>query len=142
MKYVTVVSLAAGLIFPNCASAQWNNPDKANLRMQVKSKVGKVRSLETTPFFGDYNSDGKDDALVFAYYDDRNGGNSTSLDVFLFKGTGRRFSFVKKIQDVYGTAPRMVRFSPGTIKVTLTTLGPNDPRCCPTATKEYVISAR
>ncbi|WP_162561423.1 hypothetical protein [Methylobacterium terrae] len=142
MKLIVVFPLVIGLMFASCAAAQWNGPEKAALRTQVTARVGKVNSLEITPFYGDYNSDAKDDALVFAYYEDRNGGNSMSLDVFLFKGTAKGFSFVKKVPNVYGSSPRMARFGPGSIKVTLTTLGPNDPRCCPTATKEYTITAK
>lgn len=101
-----------------------------------------MNNLQINHFFGDFNGDGRDDALVVAYYANRGGGNSSEIEVMLFLGTPSGFKFHKTVKDVYGENPRDAKFSQGQVRVTLTTLGRDDPRCCPSKLKEYVIAIR
>ena len=128
----------AGLI-PEAAQAQ--DPGRRELAALVKKRVGRMNDLQTHPFFGDFNGDGRNDALVVAYYANRDGGNSYEIKVMLFEGQAGGFRFIRAVQDVYGEAPRAAKFARGQVRITLMTLGPNDPRCCPSVPKEYVIAA-
>lgn len=142
MRIIAILVAQSILLAPLAAQAQWTTPARKSLKSIVYKKIGKASDLEVIPFFGDHNGDGIEDALVFSYYSDKGGGNSTSLDVFLFDGRPDGFTFRRRVADVYGSSPRDAAFSNGSIKVTLTTLGPDDPRCCPTSQRTYKISTR
>lgn len=135
-------ALALLLLFAGSgAGAQDRAASGKALTGLVKKRLGRVNLHEVKPFYGDFTGDGRDDALVFAYYDDRSGGNAINLDVMLFEGRPGGFAFLRKVEDVFGQDPRAAQFSRGRIRITLTTLGPNDPRCCPTLPKQYTITA-
>ncbi|SFL69882.1 hypothetical protein [Methylorubrum salsuginis] len=142
MRIVSILVAQSILLFPLTAQAQWNNPARKSLKSIVYKKIGKASDIELIPFFGDHNGDEVEDALIFSYHSDKAGGNSTSLDVFLFDGKPGGFTFKRHVADIYGSSPRAAVFSNGSIKVTLTTLGPDDPRCCPTSQKTYTIPTR
>ncbi|AWN54116.1 hypothetical protein DK412_22920 [Methylobacterium sp. 17Sr1-1] len=97
--------------------------------------------VQVHPFFGDFTGDRREDALAVSYSHPKGGGNSDSIEVSLYRGTSSGFRFIKTVPDVYGQSPRLAKFSRGQVRVTLTTLGPNDARCCPSVPKEYVIAA-
>ncbi|GEP01428.1 hypothetical protein GCM10007887_22980 [Methylobacterium haplocladii] len=120
-------------------SAFGQNNKRADLIALVKKKVGRVTDLQVNQFFGDFSGDGRDDALVVAYYASRGGGNSFEIAVMLFEAVGSGFRYLRDVPNVYGESPRGATFQRGQIKVTLTTLGPNDARCCPSVPKEYTI---
>jgi hypothetical protein len=48
---------------------------------------------------------------------------------------------VVPIEEFFGVSPRDVRFSPGRIEVTTSVLMPDDPRCCPSGEKTFVLSS-
>lgn len=89
-------------------------------------------------FYGDFNGDGAEDGLAFAYF--ALGGSSAGLNVALFRNEGGHMVHHRDIEDVFGMEPRDAVFSEGSVQVTTLTLGPNDPRCCPTQPREWTIS--
>ena len=60
------------------------------------------------------------------------------LNVGLFRRGASGWSYAGPV-EVFGWDPRDARFSPGRIELTTTTLGPGEPRCCPTAVTQWVI---
>ena len=77
-------------------------------------------------------------ALGFHYYESRTGGNAVMLNVGLFRQDATGWRYTGPV-EVFGWDPREARFSPGQIELTTTTLGPGEPRCCPTAVTQWVI---
>ena len=43
------------------------------------------------------------------------------------------------VRDLFGQNPRDARFAPGSVQITTTMLGPNEPRCCPTLPVRWQI---
>ncbi len=54
-------------------------------------------------------------------------------------GYYRDGALVGRVSDLFGQSPREPRFLPDHIEVTTTMPGPDDPRCCPTATAKWSI---
>lgn len=115
--------------------------DRKALVAFEKKRIKGADYVQVYPFFGDFTGDRQEDALTVSYYHQKGGGNSDSIEVSLYRGTGNGFRFIKTVPDVYGQSPRAAKFSRGQIIITLTTLGPNDARCCPSVPREYVIAA-
>jgi hypothetical protein len=92
-------------------------------------------------FYGDLTGQGTQDALSLVRYS--TGGNSMSLTTWIWRDTdvGYLLARVVPIEEFFGIEPRDVRFSPGRIEVTTTVLNPDDPRCCPTGEKTFVLSS-
>ena len=80
-------------------------------------------------------------ARIFHYHDSRSGGNALGLNVGLFRREAGGWVFVSTL-PIFGTSPRDARFSPGRIDIATMTLGPNDPRCCPTQVSVWTIDTR
>lgn len=135
----------AAFACPGAPAHAQTNPSHPQIDSQllriVKGEGRRAKVLGKRVFFGDYDGDGQRDALAFVYYDDGEGGNSAYLKVAVFHGEKGGFRFVKIANDVFGQEPRNARFGQGAIEITTTTTGPNDPRCCPTLVKRYVIRA-
>ncbi len=111
-------------------------PAKRDIERHLgRNKAAKV--VDGPVFYGDFNGDGRRDAVAFIYAE--TGGNSLSLDVLLFTGEQDGFRFFRKAEGVFGQEPRNVAIRPGAIDVTTTTLGPKDARCCPTLEKNLTI---
>lgn len=90
-------------------------------------------------FYGDYNGNGAQDALAFVYA--YSGGNSVAQEVWLLSSDNGFWARVTQV-EIYGQSPRDVRFGQGQVLVTTTTLGPNDPRCCPTDETTWTLTIR
>lgn len=121
-------------------SAFAKDGDLKSIDTLVKKRIKGFDSIQINKFSGDFTGDGRPDVLVISYYHDRDGGNSESIDVSLYEGTAGGFRYLKTVPNVFGESPWSAKFSRGQVRVTLTTLGPNDARCCPSVPKEYVIA--
>ena len=80
-------------------------------------------------------------SVIFHYFDSRSGGNSFGLNVGLFRRMNEGWVFAQLL-EIYGVTPRDGRFTEELFEVTTTTLGPNEPRCCPTQTTKWVVDLR
>ncbi len=91
-------------------------------------------------FYGDLTGRGTSDALALLYHP--SGGNSDELTRWVFwdEGNGYRRTTSAALDEVFGVEPRNVKLSPGRVRITLTTMRPNDPRCCPSGETTYDIS--
>lgn len=94
--------------------------------------------LEDDVFRGDFTGDGAPDAIAFIYYPFQ-GGNGVGLDVSLFVNKGGTLVHKRQVDKVFGEGPSNVVIEPGLIRVTLTTMNPGDPRCCPSGSTDYDI---
>ncbi|GMU45221.1 MAG: hypothetical protein AMXMBFR26_00030 [Porticoccaceae bacterium] len=88
-------------------------------------------------FQGDFSGDGVADVLAWVLYP--SGGNSDFLQVALFRGESGRLVHHRNVDDVFGAEPRNVVFASGRITLTTTMPRPDDPRCCPTGSQDWVI---
>lgn len=88
-------------------------------------------------FYGDFTGDGMDDALAWILYP--SGGNSDFLDVALFRYENGQLSYYRSVDNVFGGNPRNVVITPGQITLTTTMHKPDEPRCCPTGERQWVI---
>lgn len=70
--------------------------------------------------------------LAFFYYENRHGGNAVHHNIGYFRRIEAGWTFVAPVTGLFGHNPRDASFANGVIEVTTTTLGPNEPRCCPT----------
>lgn len=133
---VLVACMLAGLGAAEAREQVQNGPAKRDIERHL-ARMG-IREVFSSPvFYGDFSGDGEQDAIAFVYHP--SGGNAANLDVLMFKGDGRGFRFFRKAEGIYGEDPRDIAIRPGAIDVTMTTLGPNDARCCPTLEKGYTI---
>lgn len=88
-------------------------------------------------FYGDFTGDGLNDALAWILYP--SGGNSDYLNVALFRNEAGVMTYYRSIDNVFGSNPRDVVFEKGSIRLTSTMPKPDDPRCCPTGSQDWVI---
>jgi hypothetical protein len=88
-------------------------------------------------FYGDFSGDGAPDALVWADYE--TGGSSANHTVGLFRNEGGAMAFVRSDETVYGSEPRDVAFTVGSIHLKTTMPQEGDPHCCPTGSEEWDI---
>ncbi|WP_156640155.1 hypothetical protein [Bosea sp. PAMC 26642] len=112
-----------------------NGPAKRSIESYLGASA--VQNLLPSPvFYGDFDGDGRDDAVAFVYAEDGDG-DSVRLDILMFTGTERDFRFLRKAADVGGENPRNVRIRPGSISFVLTTPDPDQPDA--TRSKTYAI---
>ncbi|MBC56268.1 MAG: hypothetical protein CL814_04970 [Confluentimicrobium sp.] len=72
------------------------------------------------------------EAIALLYQSSPTGGNAIQLTTGYFRKGANGFAFVGPLQGLFGMEPQDPRFFPDRIEVTTLTLGPDDPRCCPT----------
>lgn len=122
--------------------AQWKGPARAQIKAFVKKQNGMLDLSTPIAFYGDFNGDGQEDAVVFIYTEIVGAAGNMDLKVALFKGEGDKFRFLRYAPGIYGWEPRQPKFSKGSVAITTTMLKPGEPRCCPTGSKRYTIRTR
>lgn len=78
------------------------------------------------------------EAIGVAYLEIPGAAGNVDIAVGYYRGG----TFVGPVRELYGQEPRDPRFLPDRIEMTTTMPGPNDPRCCPTATAKWSIDRR
>jgi hypothetical protein len=121
-------------------NAQWQGPARAEIKAFVKKQKGDVD--QPVAFYGDFNGDNQEDAVVFLYKDIEGAAGNFDLKVALFRGEAGKYRFVRYASDVFGIEPREAKFSNGSVEITTTVPRADDPRCCPTGSKRYAIDVR
>jgi hypothetical protein len=95
-------------------------------------------SLEDPSIFcGDFDGDGRADALAFINYN--TGGNSTNHIVTLFRNANGQLQHLRTVDDVIGE-PASASFARGRVALDMITLRPSDPRCCPSGRTRIVVN--
>jgi hypothetical protein len=121
------------------ASAQWQGPQRAAIKAFVEKQNGATNLPWPVAFYGDFNGDSQEDALVFVYSDIPGAAGNFDLKVALFRGEGGQYRFMRYANDVFGSEPREPKFTNGVVEITTTMPKPGDPRCCPTGSRRYTI---
>jgi hypothetical protein len=78
-------------------------------------------------------------ALGLAYVHIEGSAGSASLDVGLFRRAGGAWTLHRRVEGLYGFSPRDPQLGPNGFFVTTDTLGPNDPRCCPSVVTRWYL---
>ena len=79
------------------------------------------------------------EAVGVAYLEIAGAAGNTEIAVGYYRMGAQDIVFVGPVAELYGANPRDPRFLPDRIEITTTMPGPNDPRCCPTATADWSI---
>ena len=142
---VKALAIASVLMFGLKAPAwaqdgQWEGPGRAEIKAFVAEQKGWLDLPTPIAFYGDFNGDGQEDAVVFVYSDIEGAAGNFDLKVALFEGANGKYRFMRYAPEVYGLDPRDAKFSNGLVEITTTMPRPNDPRCCPTGSERYAIS--
>lgn len=118
-------------------------PDLASAQALPQATEAKVAAaLGATPDYFDLfwaASPDQDVALAIASYP--GGGNSAMIAAGLFRIDGGKISLIGPV-EIFGDAPRDVKFSQGKIEVTTTMPKPDDPHCCPTGSARWTIDRK
>ncbi|WP_187429076.1 hypothetical protein ROLI_004770 [Roseobacter fucihabitans] len=69
-------------------------------------------------------------AVVYEYIQGSAGNTSIAVGFFVRQPTG--WAFGGTVENLFGHNPRDAVFADSFVELTTTTLGPNEPRCCPT----------
>ena len=78
-------------------------------------------------------------ALGVHYPPNRVGGNSFGISVGLFARTAEGWVYRAPVNRIFGQDPRDPVFLDGRMELTTTTLGPTDPRCCPSVPVRWSV---
>jgi hypothetical protein len=119
---------------------QWQGPARAEIKAFVTKQKGDVD--RPVAFYGDFNGDSQEDAVVFVYTDIEGAAGNFDLKVALFRGEAGKYRFMRYAPNVFGIEPREAKFSNGVVEITTTMPRAGDPRCCPTGSKRYAIDVR
>ena len=75
--------------------------------------------------------------VVYEYIPGSAGNTGIATGVFVRHANG--WAFAGKVDGMFGHQPRDAVFSQGYVDITTTTLGANEPRCCPTVPARWRI---
>lgn len=76
--------------------------------------------------------------VVYEYIPGSAGNTSIATGHYIRTQTG--WQFTGAIQGLFGQSPREPAYGQGFVDLTTTTLGPNEPRCCPTQRARWRIN--
>lgn len=124
---------------PTTIAEQWAGPARSELQAFARQQKGYMDVPFQSTFYGDFNGDGQEDAVVFVYTNIEGAAGNFDLKVVLFRGEGGRYRFLRDAPNVFGVEPRNARFAKGRVEITTTMPRPGDPRCCPTGSKTFAI---
>lgn len=105
---------------------------------QLVAQTLDVRADDGAPMlFSDHPDPGVANyAVIFHYYSNRDGGNAFQLNIGAYRRDPEGWRYLGML-DLFGLEPRDGRFDGARFFVTTTTLGPNEPRCCPTQVSKW-----
>ncbi|QBF33627.1 hypothetical protein [Thalassococcus sp. S3] len=81
-------------------------------------------------------------ALAIIYSHIPGSAGNVSIHSGLFERTSSGWSLRQQVTGLFGQSPSDPKHLPDRIEVTTATLGPNDPRCCPTQSTRWWIDPR
>jgi hypothetical protein len=138
MRILVVLALliVTGASSLRAEAVGWGNLDA--LVLGAMPQVGTVQESYWMPDHPDPSVSRT--ALAFVYAHIPGSAGSVSLDAGLFVRDSAGWRMERKLQGIYGHAPRDVIYLGDRIELTTTTLGPNEPRCCPTQVTRYSIA--
>lgn len=137
-----VLSAGASLVAFNQASAQpiegLHGPAVPAIEAEIRARdISDV--FEANVFYGDFDDNGREDAISFVYYP--SDGNSFMLATWIWRQGENGYTLLRapSTDEIFGIEPRDFAFAQGAVEVTTTVPTANDPRCCPTGERRFVL---
>lgn len=142
LSIVAGLSIAIGMVIPGSVHARLAGaeagkscpalgPVDAWAHRNVKDHI------DNTVFCGDFDSDGRADAIAFVNF--ALGGNNQGHEVVLFRNVSGTLRFLRRVRQIAGE-PESAAFLPGRVILDMTTMLPDDPRCCPSGRMRVVVN--
>lgn len=79
-------------------------------------------------------------ALGIAYVHIEGSAGNASLEAGLFRKSGAAWVLHRRVEGLFGYSPRDPQLGPDGFFLTTDTLGPNDPRCCPSVPTRWYVA--
>ena len=93
--------------------------------------------LSTRVFCGDFDGDGRADAIAFVFYNPA-GGNGVFDKVVLFRNVAGVLRYVRSVPNIIGD-PQAASFRRGGVELDMLTLKDSDAACCPTGRSRVFV---
>lgn len=134
-----LVLLAMAMTFfgPQAEAQQESAQEIARMLVTDLSPTGAMESGQwfTNPAFPVTGAVGL--GIIYAYIPGSAGSVSIHAGIYLRYPTG--WSMTREVTGIFGMSPSNAVFHDDRVEVTTTTLGPNDPRCCPSVAARWSI---
>lgn len=78
-------------------------------------------------------------AIAFVSFQADPTGNAENLEVGTFRNEGGRWTFVRRVETIFGQGPDRIAFQGDKAVFTMQVLRDGDGRCCPTGTKRHAV---
>lgn len=133
-----ICALAIVLSMASSATAQdWPNESVPEMLVRTLSPTGAMEGGQWFVSSNQLVTGTKGLGIIYAHVPGSAG--TVSIHAGLYNWTGNGWRAHKQIEGLYGSNPTNVQFGPTYAHLTTTTLGPEDPRCCPTAMTRWSI---
>lgn len=129
------IAVCLCLISAPAWSQGWGDLD--SLLLRSLSPTGAMEAAFWLPDNPDPTQATRALGVVYAYIPGSAG--NTSIHVGRFMRSGSGFVLAGPVTGLFGHDPRDQAFFPGRVEITTTTLGPNEPRCCPTVPQRWSV---
>lgn len=78
-------------------------------------------------------------AIAFVRFQADPTGNAENLEVATFRKEGGQWTFVRKVEKIFGQGPSKIGFEGEKAIFSMQVLRDGDGRCCPTGTKRHIV---
>ncbi|MDE2303446.1 MAG: hypothetical protein KGK11_12900 [Sphingomonadales bacterium] len=93
--------------------------------------------LNTQVFCGDFNADGRADAVAFVHYNPK-GANGIFAEIALFHNLDGRLQYLRPVKSLFGD-PQDASFSAGRVVLDMLILKDTDAACCPSGRSHVAV---
>ena len=136
---IRILAVLAALAWGSAAPAQ-NMAPWPNLDAMILSTLTATGTAEAAFWLPDSPEPAQvTQGLGIAYEYIQGSAGSVSIAVGYFVRGAGGWQYAGPVQGLFGQSPRAPIFAPGAMELTTTTLGPNEPRCCPTQETRWRI---
>jgi hypothetical protein len=130
MKALNPLLAGALLCAANPVLAQEDSA--GDIARMLVTELSPTRSMESGQWFTSAPSGAGSRGLGIIYVHVPGSAGTVSIHAALFTNSGAEWLKNRDVTGLFGYSPRDATFYPDRVELTTTTLGPNDPRCCPT----------
>lgn len=133
---VAVIWVIAG----NATAQEWSNAQVSEMLVSELSPTGTMEGGKWFTSAQQLSRGVRALGIIYAHIPGSAGSVSIHAASFYWTGTGwQKYS---DIADLFGSSPKNAIFNGDRVTLTTVTLGPNDPRCCPTREILWSIDLR
>ena len=134
-RFLQAVVVSLGLSQPLSAQS-WPNLDQ--LLFSTLTSSGTAEASFWIPDSPDPAGASRALGVVYEYIQGSAGSVSIAVGHYVRTQTG--WQFAGTVSGLFGNSPRDPAYEQGFVDLTTTTLGPNEPRCCPTVQTRWRIN--